>query len=205
MGRRNEHSREELQEMAISAAEAIIASEGLRGLTARKVAGQLGYSAGSLYMVFNGLDELILHVNARTLGRLADNLDAHTMTDATPLAALRALAHGYLRFAMQEQTRWRAVFDHQLSKETKLPCWYTDTVDALMDRVRKPVNALLPNATRAELTLKTTALWSAVHGVCELNVGRKLDVGGVNDPSRVLDSLLDDLVKTWTLETEQRA
>ena len=130
MGRRNEHSREELQEMAISAAEAIIASEGLRGLTARKVAGQLGYSAGSLYMVFNGLDELILHVKARTLSRLADNLDAHTMTDATPLAALRALAHGYLKFAMQEQTRWRAVFDHQLNKETKLPCWYTDTVNA---------------------------------------------------------------------------
>ena len=71
MGRRNEHSREELQEMAISAAEAIIASEAARGLTARKVAGQLGYSAGSLGMMFNGLDELILHVNSRTLGRLA--------------------------------------------------------------------------------------------------------------------------------------
>ena len=92
-------------------------------------------------MVPQRLDELILHVNARTLSRLADNLDAHTMTDATPLAALRALAHGYLQFAMQEQTRWCAVFDHQLNKETGLPCWYTDTVNALMDRVRKPVNA----------------------------------------------------------------
>ena len=202
MGRRNEHSREELQEMAISAAEAIIASEGLRGLTARKVAGQLGYSAGSLYMMFNGLDELILHVNARTLCRLAKNLDSHTMTAETPLAALRALAHGYLEFAMHEQTRWRAVFDHQLNRETKLPSWYTDTVNALMERVRNPVSTLLPNSTHAELMLKTTAVWSAVHGVCELNVGRKLDVGGVNNPSQVLDSLLDDLVQTWTRGTQ---
>ena len=79
MGRRNEHSREQLQEMAVTAADEIIASEGLRGLTARKVAGRLGYSAGSLYMVFDGLDDLILHVNARTLERLAHSLDAQLL------------------------------------------------------------------------------------------------------------------------------
>ena len=99
---------------------------------------------------------------------------------------------------MHEQTRWRAVFDHQLNRETKLPSWYTDTVNALMELVRNPVSTLLPNLTHAELMLKTTAVWSAVHGVCELNVGRKLDVGGANNPSQVLDSLLDDLVQTWT-------
>ena len=67
-------------------------------------------------------------------------------------------------------------FDHQLNKETKLPCWYRHRQRADGPGAKKPVNALLPNATR-ELTPNHGRM-ECVHGVCELNVGRKLDVGG---------------------------
>ncbi len=46
MGRRSEHSRDEIREMAVNAAAEIVEKEGFQALTARKVAGSIGYTVG---------------------------------------------------------------------------------------------------------------------------------------------------------------
>ena len=67
MARRNDHSREQIQQMAIAAAISILNEEGLANLSTRKVASEIGYTVGTLYLVFRNLNELLLHVNAATL------------------------------------------------------------------------------------------------------------------------------------------
>ena len=47
MARRSDHSREELYDLALSAAREIAEAEGLRGLTARRIAEKIGYTPGS--------------------------------------------------------------------------------------------------------------------------------------------------------------
>ena len=74
MARRADHSREELCEIAMQAAERIVETDGLRALTARNVADAIGYSPGTLYNLFANLDELILQLNGRTLDALHDRL-----------------------------------------------------------------------------------------------------------------------------------
>ena len=76
MARRSDHSREEIKEMALVAAEKMILANGKDGLSARKVAQEIGYTVGTLYLVFKNLDELILHVNGRTLDRLFEKMTA---------------------------------------------------------------------------------------------------------------------------------
>lgn len=70
MARRSDHSRDELREMALTAAEQIVLENGYESLSARKVASAIGYTVGTLYLVFENLDDLVLQVNARTLDRL---------------------------------------------------------------------------------------------------------------------------------------
>ena len=53
MGRRNEHSRDEIKEMAIEAGKKIIVEEGFSNLGARKIARAIGYTVGTLYNVFD--------------------------------------------------------------------------------------------------------------------------------------------------------
>ena len=67
MARRNEHSLIELKAIVLNAAETIITEEGFAALTIRKIAMEMGYTVGSIYMVFASRAELILHINARTL------------------------------------------------------------------------------------------------------------------------------------------
>ena len=59
VGRRSDHTRAEIRSMAVDAAEVLVVREGYGGLTARKVAAQIGYTVGTLYLVFQNLDELV--------------------------------------------------------------------------------------------------------------------------------------------------
>ncbi len=70
MARRSDHSRDELYDMALEAARQIAEKEGLRGLKARGIAREIGYTIGTLYNLFEDLDDLIVHLNGRTLDAL---------------------------------------------------------------------------------------------------------------------------------------
>ena len=67
MGRRSDHSRDEIRNMAIDASAKIVETEGFKSLTARKVASKIGYTVGTLYHVFRNFDDLVIHMNARTI------------------------------------------------------------------------------------------------------------------------------------------
>ena len=71
MARRNQHSREELQDLAVAAVLEIAERDGVHAVSARSVARQIGYAPGMLYHLFENRDDLILHANARTLDTLA--------------------------------------------------------------------------------------------------------------------------------------
>ena len=72
MGRRSDHSREDLRVLTLEAARRLLCAHGLEGLTARRVAAEIGYTPGTLYNIFENLDDLILHVTAGALDGLGE-------------------------------------------------------------------------------------------------------------------------------------
>ena len=69
MARPTKHTADDVTRMVVDAAEALARQEGLRGLSLRKIAAEVGYAPGSLYNVIGDLDDIVLHFNARTLDR----------------------------------------------------------------------------------------------------------------------------------------
>ena len=91
MGRRSIHTPDELRELIIAATTEIVEQDGLEGLSAREIAKRVGYSPGTLYNVFENLDDLLFIIEARLLDELAGRL---ADTDASgppgrPIAASR--------------------------------------------------------------------------------------------------------------------
>ena len=84
MGRRNEHSREELKALALRAAGEIVAESGAAGLSMREVARRIGYTVGALYIVFTNLDDLIVHLNEQTIMELRTALERSTSNTTYP-------------------------------------------------------------------------------------------------------------------------
>src|SRR3990167_3233224 len=97
MGRRSIHTPEELRELIIQAATDIVERDGLAGLSAREIAKRIGYSPGTLYNVFENLDDLLLTIEARLLDTLAERL-AKTDPAGAPDERLRRLAGAYFAF-----------------------------------------------------------------------------------------------------------
>ena len=73
---RGEHSRSELRALILAAAGEIAEADGLRGLTARAIAGRIGYSPGTLYNIFADLDDVVIQLNGATLDALHETLAA---------------------------------------------------------------------------------------------------------------------------------
>jgi AcrR family transcriptional regulator len=149
MARRNDHSREQIQEMAISAAIRILNAEGVDGLSTRKVAAAIGYTAGTLYLVFKNLDELILHINAATLDEMHQLLEARLDSTATPSQVIKNMSLSYLHFAKAHYARWVECEDDKMLAEFK-----KKAADNLALDAGGSLSYLAPTRVNLELTIE---------------------------------------------------
>jgi len=156
MARRNEHSLSEIKAMVLNAAETIIMEEGFAALTIRKIAMEMGYTVGSIYMVFASRAELILHLNARTLEDISTRLQAISIT-----ADIETWLNAYLQYIRTNPERWRMIFTHE---SKPLPDWY----QAQLDSVFLQFSAYFI-LTTPEQKQTVYALWQGIQGICLLS------------------------------------
>ena len=194
MARRSDHSREEIREMALNAAEELVTKQGLSGLSARKVASAIGYAPGTLYLVFKNLDDLVLHLNARTLDRLQGHLESQQSEQGTPRERLITLAHAYIDFANANTPLWNALFQEAISDASELPEWYLQRLSRVFGLVEKALSPLADH--QREITIRRAArvLWASVHGICTLKIRQRLDLAGGQSVEEMVDMLLDNFL-----------
>lgn len=181
MARRGEHSREEIRDMAMEAAEQIILEQGHDRLTARKVASEIGYTVGTLYLVFENLDDLIMHVNARTLDRLYQVMTSGEIQNLTYEEHLIRLGQIYVHFAYGDPHLWALIFEHHLPDNQPTPDWYVEKIMRVFAVVEESLKPLAPHQGESEISQAARALWAGVHGICILGVTQKL--GDVDEDS----------------------
>lgn len=195
MARRSDHSREELREMTLAAAEQIVVEQGYAGLSARKVASAIGYTVGTLYLVFENLDDLILHVNARTLDRLHARMSASQSQCNDAVDCLLQLGQVYIRFADEDPHRFALVFAHRSSEDRGIPAWYQEKITRMFALVEEALEPLARQRTREEITQASRALWGGVHGICILALTDNLGIAGVDSVQDLAQSLISNYLK----------
>ena len=70
MVRRSEHTKQELIDMTTANGRKIVKKEGLENLSTRKVSDSIGYAVGTIYNIYNDRDDLVIHINLKTLNSL---------------------------------------------------------------------------------------------------------------------------------------
>lgn len=198
MARRNDHSRDEIQQMAIAAAISILNQEGASSLSTRKVASAIGYTVGTLYLVFKNLDELLLHVNAATLEELKETILSESASQQNPRDKIKAMAFAYLGFARQHYARWSLLYSHQLPDGISIPAWFDAKVKEVFVLVEEPLKQIKKDMNHTETVCATRVLWSGVHGACELALNDKLSLGGEVSAEQLIDSMVDNYLAGLT-------
>ena len=196
MARRNDHTRDELRALILEAAWSTIEKEGFEGLTARHIAKQIGYAPGTIYNLFDSMDDLYQQLNARTLDLLYEALSspACNKSHQTPVQNIKKMAALYMAFAQKNKPYWLLLFNHYLSEEQTSKDWYQKKIGRLFLPLE---NLLEPLFTTEQAQKRKTAarvLWASVHGLCILQETGKISV--TSEKSSAPD-MLEYLINTF--------
>jgi AcrR family transcriptional regulator len=186
MARRNKHSLEEIREMVLDAAETIIVNDGYSALTVRKIAMDIGYTVGSVYMVFANMADLLMHIKANTVDDLTGQLQQVQGYPAEQ--QLAKLAKAYLHFAVQNFNRWTLIY----MPEAETPEWYRQKINGIFSLVEAPFAQLAPDSSAHQRTQAAKALWSGVHGICTLSLP-----GNISDVENTVALLVESFIGGW--------
>ena len=192
MARRSDHSQEEIRDMALAASRNIIIHQGLAALSARKIAQEIGYTPGTLYLVFENQDDLILHINAVTLDQLYARLKAASSRCRKPQTCILKLGFEYAAFAIENRHLWNAIFEHRLPEGQHAPTWFQQHVTRLYELVEVEL-VKMADGKRIDSRLAATALWSGVHGICVLGLNDKID----NSNDKQIQQLVESLISNY--------
>lgn len=192
MARRSDHNREELYALAIGAARQIVEADGIKALTARNVADVIGYSPGTLYNLFDNLDDLIVHLNGSTLDDLYDAVSALEPT-GDPETDCKALLGRYLDYLNAHPGLWYALFDYAIPAGMTVPEWYVRKIERLMEILRAAIAPLYADAKPDETARAASVLWAGLHGITSLSNDGKLQLVSEDN----VDDLASFLVTTF--------
>ncbi|QGZ61654.1 TetR/AcrR family transcriptional regulator [Paraburkholderia acidisoli] len=111
--RHDEHARDahaqQQRERILDAARRIVLREGIDALSMRKIADAIGYSAASLYLYFEGRDEIARALGRDGLAQLLAHLAGPAQV-AEARARLHALAHAYVAFGCEHAQTYALIF-----------------------------------------------------------------------------------------------
>ncbi|MGW7298073.1 TetR/AcrR family transcriptional regulator [Streptomyces sp. NPDC054829] len=182
-----------LRERLVDAGVELVLSEGVQALTLREIARRAGVSHGAPRRYFPTHLELLSAIARRGFVELAERADrALAQADTDPRAGLTALAHAYLRFAVERRGMYELMFRHDLLesghlglREHSLP---------LFGRLVELVGRIRPDA---DARLVVGALWANLHGVGQLWGWGSLQLAvGSEDFDRMVRTVLSVYVGT---------
>jgi AcrR family transcriptional regulator len=204
MGRRSVHTADELRELILEASTELIKETGYTGLSAREIARRINYSPGTLYNVFENLDDLVLTIEGRLLDRLLAAL-AESSASADPRERVQLLAARYLKFTHENPRLWNLLFEHHLPSGREVPGWYQQKLESLLGEVERALAPLMSDMDPQAIRRSARVLWSGVHGITSLSTAEKLAIIPKDSASDLLDDLVDKYLAGLRASPNRRA
>jgi AcrR family transcriptional regulator len=199
MARRSDHTAEELSSLVLNSATRMIAQGGLGALSARQIAAEIGYSAGTIYNHFENLDDLTLRIAAQTLERmLAEGREA--LSEQEPRRALHQLAAFYLQFTARNSNLWDVVMNRRWPDRTKIPDWYLKLVGQVLGIVESAIGSFFDSHETDLRRRSALTLWASMQGIA--SVANRSSLIAV--PERMALAMADQLIEFYVTGLETR-
>ena len=181
--------------MALAAAQVLLEREGPEAVTTRAIAKAIGYTAGTLYNIFDDLEDLKLHVNARSLDLLHEQLSrarrrAAARAEATPIDVAMALARAQLRFIQKHPALWQMLFRYTLPSGREVPDWFRSKVAETIGELEQAINPAFDGDLEASRR-QARMLWAAFYGICEIASITKLRLIALNEVEAMTRELVE--------------
>ncbi len=181
-----------LRERLIDAGEAQVIAGGASSMKARDLAREAGCALGAIYNVFDDMQALLMAINMRTFRRMGQVVAASQegTEGLDPNERMIRMATAYLYFAAENTNLWRALFDLEMSVDSRVPDWYLEELARLFAYIAAPLAELFPEKNEGELDLMTRAMFSSVHGIVLLGLEKRISGVPIERVQEMLKQLL---------------
>jgi AcrR family transcriptional regulator len=174
----------------LDAALAILASEGVDGITVRNVAAQAGVAPAGVYSRFDGKPGLLDALLSQGFDALHDALVAASGPDARARIVNAAVA--YRNFALERPEHYQLMFDHKravaMSPESFARA--QAAFGELVTRVKDAQDAkMLARGPAVEIAQQ---IWSGLHGAVTLELN---GIGFAPDPKKVFNHVVQTMLR----------
>jgi AcrR family transcriptional regulator len=195
MGRRSDHTSEELRELLVSCGHDLMAERGFAKFSAREASRRAGYTVGTIYNVFGGLDSYLIAINSRTFRRWSDWLEAALVNAPTDQAGrIEALVRAYFGFAEAHRNAWMAIYDHRIDRSITIDKDDVAARELLTGIVDREVASALNFGDDDEVRRLVRSLIATVHGHCALWLSGSFALLQEEDPAgQAVDRVLEIL------------
>ena len=193
MARRNDHTKEEIREMVISSGLNLIKNSGFSAFSTRQIAKEIGYSAGTLYNVFESYDDIVLHINAVTLDDMRKFIEEGLDPKLKNAKAIKQLARLYIDFAHKNRNSWSALFEYNITSELDLPECYNQRIEKLFSIVESILSKFI--SKKSEALKYSKVIWASIHGIYALSLTKKLNVADTASVEILTDSLIENYLR----------
>ena len=192
-----------LKPAILDAARRLCFAEGVAGVSARKIAKQVGCSATAIYLHYRNLDDVLHHLRMEGHALLAQYF-RDVDPALPPVERLVAMARAYYRFGVEHPSHYELMFLHRFKEPPRREFVQQEIFTLLLvrDAVKSGIDA---GALRSDLDPFTMAhgLWSTMHGLTSLAV-TGLSVQTAPGQDRVLlDGALESLAR-WVRKERAR-
>lgn len=192
---RRDKYKAELRADILAAARDIFVRDGYEAFTIRKLAQQVGFSAGNIYLYFKDKNEIFDSLVDQSF---ADLLAALPQPDDTkredPVKLLRRSLRIYVKFGLDHPNHYRFSFLLQPAAQPR-PHKQRAAYESLLRKVRLCIDAKQFKTSDADMAAQ--ALWAAAHGITSLFIDRPrfpwVERNRLID--QVLDSAVDGLLR----------
>jgi AcrR family transcriptional regulator len=172
MGRRSVHTPEELRQLILDASQTIIERNGIDALSAREIARMIGYSPGTLYNIFDNLDDVLMTLQVQLMARTVEHLKEVPM-GSDPATNLQAISDAYIDFALANRRMWNLLLAHALPAQAPLPTPYPEQVNGLISIVTGALQPLTEPASEGRIDTLARVLWAGLHGIAAVAATEK--------------------------------
>lgn len=200
---RREREREQLRAHIIDVSRDLLLEQGMSGLSMRSIAERIEYSPATIYLYFRDKDELLQAVMEAGFGRLHEVVMAELEEagpDATWARQYSAMGRAYARFAIENPTYFRIMFElpgtSQLAKAER-PTIDPNALERSEHMIRQAVEAgqfWVPDARR-------TAIygWGLIHGLVTLYLAGHLrdEVAGPEEFMTLIEDAMQNAYAGW--------
>ncbi|HXR96178.1 MAG TPA: TetR/AcrR family transcriptional regulator [Rhizomicrobium sp.] len=153
----------------------LFVERGPENFNMRLLASEMGVSAMTPYRYFRDKDEILSLIRARAFSRLADQLERALAGAGSVPERSAAVCRAYVRFALEEQTCYRLIFDFTPPRSEAAPELAEAEARAraaMTDHVRLMIDH---GYYKGDPDLIGHVFWASLHGLLVLHLADKLD------------------------------